>query len=131
MTTWRDRARAAMKNAGIVQEALAEALAMTTGGAQKWLAGTRQPSLDDINRIAAVLNVSPAWLTHGLDADDMLDGLPPEAKDYLRRLVKAQRQGKVPPTFWATAQGMADLSNIPTDPPIDSRATEHRTGTDG
>lgn len=64
--TWRTRARKRMKDIGETQNSLSEKLEMTQGGLQHWLAGTRQPSLEDINRIAELLRCSPVWLTHGV-----------------------------------------------------------------
>lgn len=110
MDTWRERARARMKEIGMTQERLAESLNMTTGGAQKWLAGKRQPTIDDINNIAAILRVSPAWLTHGITEEDVLAGLPEEARNTLRRFVKASRADSSPSTVWSALNAIADLS---------------------
>ena len=110
MKTWRDRANEARKSKGITQEKLAESLEMTPGGVQKWLAGKTQPTLDDINRIAEVLEVPPVWLTHGLEPDDVLDGLDEAARQTLRRFIRAERQERSPTTLWATLNSIADLS---------------------
>lgn len=110
MDTWRERARDRMKATGMTQEQLAEHLDMTTGGAQKWLAGTRQPSLEEINRIAAILDVAPAWLTHGITPDDVLDGLAPAAQATLRRFIRAERRQAAPGPLWDTLNSIADLS---------------------
>ncbi len=110
MDDWRTRARTAMKEAGITQEDLAERLEMTQGGVQHWLAGTRQPSLDQINRIADILNTPRPWLTHGLTRDDQLDGLAPPALLVLRRLVHAERAGKAPTTLWPAISALADMA---------------------
>ena len=99
-----------MKKAGITQEKLAEELQMTQGGVQHWLAGTRQPSLEDINRIAAVINATPAWLTHGLKEDEILDGLDEAPRAALRRFIQAERAEKSPSSLWATLNSIADLS---------------------
>lgn len=110
MDTWRERARNRMKEVGMTQEQLAERLDMTPGGAQKWLAGTRQPSLEEINRIAAILGVAPAWLTHGITQDDMLDGLSPEARTTLQRFIRAERREASPHSLWEALNAIADLS---------------------
>jgi transcriptional regulator with XRE-family HTH domain len=110
MENWRDRANRARKAAGITQERLAESLEMTPGGVQKWLAGKTQPTLEDINRIAVILGVAPAWLTHGLDPDDMLNGISEEARTTLRRFIQAERKEQSPSTLWATLNSIADLS---------------------
>ena len=110
MTTWRSRARLAMKTQGISQNQLADLLEMTQGGVQHWLAGSRQPSLEDINRIAAILKVAPAWLTHGLEPDDMLDGIQGLARSTLQRFIRAERTSPLPEAVWKTVQSVADLS---------------------
>lgn len=99
-----------MKAQGLSQNQLAELLDMTQGGVQHWLAGTRQPSLEDINRIADILKVPGAWLTHGLEPDDMLDGISGAARATLQRFIRAERMASLPDTFWNTIQSVADLS---------------------
>lgn len=125
METWRDRARRAMKTAGITQDKLAELLEMTQGGVQHWLAGTRQPSIDDINRIALALQVPPAWLTHGLEADDMLDGLAEPARSTLRRLIRMERQHLSPSSLWTAINATADLSLGADSHPRETDEQEH------
>lgn len=125
MKTWRDRARTAMKACGVTQEKLAELLEMTQGGVQHWLAGTRQPSLEDINRIAVLLKVAPAWLTHGLEQDDILNGLPDEARATLRRFIHAERSERSPSTVWAALNSIADLSLGADSTPRESNDKEH------
>jgi len=83
---------------------------MTQGGVQHWLAGTRQPSLEDINRIAKILKVPPAWLTHGLEPDDMLDGLGDLARTVLRSLIHTERTQPQPEALWNAVRSMLDLS---------------------
>lgn len=98
-----------MKDVGITQEKLAETLDMTQGGVQHWLAGKRQPSLDDINRISDVLGVPHAWLTHGLEPEDMLDGLQGKARDVLRALIMAERSGPLPDALWTSIEATLRL----------------------
>ena len=120
-----------MKKAGITQEKLAYDLEMTQGGIQHWLAGTRQPSLEDINRIAKLLSVSPAWLTHGLDENETLDGLDAAPRAALRRFIQAERSEKSPTSLWATLNSIADLSlgtTQPTREPHDQHADAQRIG---
>lgn len=107
-----------MKKAGVTQEKLAESLEMTQGGIQHWLAGTRQPSLEDINRIAGILNVAPAWLTHGLEPDDVLDGLGEPVRQVLRRLIHAERAGPLPEALWQGIKSMTDLSQPEVAPTV-------------
>ncbi len=110
MENWRERARTRMKSLGMTQENLAERLDMTQGGIQHWLAGTRQPSIDEINKIARILRVAPAWLTHGITEDDVLADLPDEARTTLRRFVRASRADASPATVWSALNAIADLS---------------------
>ncbi|RYF60740.1 MAG: helix-turn-helix domain-containing protein [Comamonadaceae bacterium] len=113
MESWRDRARTRMKAAGFTQDSLSEGLGMTQGGLQHWLAGTRQPSLEQINQIAALLKVSPAWLSHGIEPLDTLDGLREEAQQTLRRFIAAERRQASPPQVWAALNSVADLAFHP------------------
>lgn len=99
-----------MRRKGVTQDALSERLEMTQGGLQHWLAGTRQPSLEQINKIAETLDVSPAWLTHGIDPDSSLDGLNATAQAALRRFIRAERLHLAPPTVWQSLHATADLA---------------------
>lgn len=122
-----------MKKRGITQDKLAESLEMTQGGIQHWLAGTRQPSLEDINRIAGILNVAPAWLTHGLEADEILDGLGEPARQTLRRLIHAERAGPLPEAIWNIVKSAVDVAQpeaAPTVPPTVQRVLEARLTTE-
>lgn len=107
MDTWNIRAKARLKEVGRTQDWLAEQFEMTPGGVQKWLAGTRQPSLEEINRIAHLLHCPPVWLTHGLDAAELTDGLKQEARDSLRYLIAAERSTPLPTSFWQAVTSMA------------------------
>lgn len=106
MTNWRERARARMKEIGISQERLGEAFGMTPAAIQKWLAGDRQPSLDQINQIADVLNVTQTWLTYGLDASSTIDGLQDKAHLVLRHLIRLERDGRLRPEQWEALAAM-------------------------
>jgi transcriptional regulator with XRE-family HTH domain len=103
---WNDRARRRMKEIGETQNTLSEKLDMTQGGLQHWLAGTRQPSLEDINRIAQLLRCEPAWLTHGLEEGDLLTGMAGSARGTLRHLVSAERANPLPASFWQAVASM-------------------------
>lgn len=128
METWKDRARLRMKELGTTQEALAEVFDMTTAGMQKWLAGTRQPSLDEINRIADHLKVPRTWLTHGLQTDATIDGLDAIAQATLRKLIELERSGPLPATFWGAVESMAQAV---TNPTLSGSASAARDGTEG
>jgi transcriptional regulator with XRE-family HTH domain len=99
-----------MREKGFTQDSLSEVLGVTQGGLQHWLAGSRQPSLDQINKIAAALDASPAWLTHGVDSDDSLDGLSDVARLTLRRFIAAERQGLLHSATWQALSSMADIA---------------------
>ena len=99
---------------------------MTPGGMQKWLAGTRQPSLEQINAIAAVLGVAPAWLTHGIEQDAVLDGLSEQARGALRRFIAAERKEASPSAVWQTLHGVADLA-FGQEAPADEQAYQRIT----
>lgn len=95
-----------MKNAGITQEKLAESLNMTQGGVQHWLAGTRQPTLEDIDRIAAAIGVPGPTLTHGLDENSLVHGLPLSSERVLRSLVARERTEPLGESFWNGLEAM-------------------------
>ena len=129
METWKDRARVRMKALGVTQELLAEQFGMTPAAIQKWLAGARQPSLDDINQIADVLKVPRVWLTHGILPDFTLDGLAPAAQHALSQLIQKERQSQMPDSFWTGLIAMADAIQNPT---LSGRSTgAARSGTEG
>lgn len=131
METWRDRAKARMKQLGISQERLAEVFDMTTAGMQKWLAGTRQPSLDEINRIADQLNVPHTWLTHGLDAESHIQDLPPQSHAILRKLIQRERSSPLPNSFWSAVESMTEAI-APSKESIDVKSHDDpRSGTHG
>lgn len=107
---WRTRAAQARDERKVTLEALAEKLDMSVPGIQKWLNGSRQPNLEDIFRIAEALNVSPVWLTHGLEANDMVDGLGEPARQTLRRLIQAERAGPLPESIWNIIKSVVDAA---------------------
>lgn len=129
--SWRERAKARMKEVGMTQNALSEILSMTQGGLQHWLAGTRQPSIDDINRIADELRMPRTALTHGVDESYTIDGLRAKAIDTLRRLIAAERATPLPDDFWAAIDSMTK-SVAPKAPQQDEKSDEPpRNGTHG
>lgn len=106
MTNWRERARARMKEIGVSQERLGETFGMGPAAIQKWLAGDRQPSLDQINQIADALNVTQSWLTHGLDSASTIDGLAEKPHTILRHLIRLEREGRLRPEQWDALAAM-------------------------
>jgi transcriptional regulator with XRE-family HTH domain len=119
-----------MKEMGTTQDALSEQLEMTQGGLQHWLAGTRQPALDDINRIADMLKVPRTWLTHGIGPEDTVDGLSATSKSALQRLIHLERAQALPDTFWAAIEAMANTV-APGKASPDKSHADTRNGTDG
>lgn len=128
METWKERAKSRMKELGITQEALAERFGMTPAAIQKWLAGARQPSLDEINRIANELRVPQVWLTHGILPDYTIDGLGPVAQDALSQLIHLERQSPMPETFW---NGLIAMAGAVRAPILGGRSSATRSGTEG
>lgn len=62
---WQDLAKSRMKEVGMTQEQLAEALGMTQGGLGHWLNGRREPNLEVIAKIFKILQM-PGFV---VDAD--------------------------------------------------------------
>lgn len=115
-----------MKEIGETQNSLSEKLDMTQGGLQHWLAGTRQPALEDINRIADALDCPRAWLTHGLDPQDTTDGLAEPGRSALRSLIGAQRTGPLPDSLWVAVQAILNtVAPMPAPPAALPAQTAH------
>lgn len=55
--TWRDLAKARMKDIGMTQDSLAEALGKTQGGIGHWLNGRRDPSIEEIASVMKVIGL--------------------------------------------------------------------------
>jgi transcriptional regulator with XRE-family HTH domain len=65
---WMTRARARMQASGISQSELATALGCTRGAVGHYLAGRRNPSLEQMESIARALSVDLLWLLRGSTA---------------------------------------------------------------
>lgn len=102
-----------MKEVGETQNSLSEKLDMTQGGLQHWLSGSREPSLENIIRIAGLLRCSPAWLLLGMTEEDQVNGLPEGAQRALRQLIRAERAGPLPPAFWQGLSLMVPAAAAP------------------
>lgn len=61
-----ERLRKLRKKGGLTQSALAQMIGWGTTSALE--AGTQRPAIDTIERLAAVLGVSPGWLAYGNEA---------------------------------------------------------------
>lgn len=75
--TWIDRVRQWMKTSGTSQGSLARALDCTRGAVGHYLAGRRQPTLSQMERIAGVMHAHPAWLLYGIGPVSVADGPSP------------------------------------------------------
>lgn len=106
MQTWYERANARRKELGLTQEWLADQFEMTTGAMQKWLAGKREPSLEDINRIADLLTCSPVWLTHGVGSVTAVlalpapEGIPAQSDEGAPAVVHELRNHQRQEAYW-------------------------------
>ncbi|WP_244386455.1 helix-turn-helix domain-containing protein [Delftia lacustris] len=130
METWRDRAKTRMRELGISQERLAEHFSMTPAGMQKWLAGARQPTFEEINQIADHLEVAQTWLTYGVDPNDSTDGLPPSSKAVIRRLIKLERSGAMTQKLWDAIESIANLTpQLPEETAQVKSSAETKNGT--
>jgi len=122
-----------MKELGVSQERLGETFGMGPAAIQKWLAGDRQPSLDQINKIAEVLGVTPAWLTHGVDSSSTIDGIESKAHAVLHRLIDLARTDRLRPEQWDALNAMVTAFAPP--PPetaiVKSAAAPTKNGTTG
>jgi SOS-response transcriptional repressor LexA len=65
MNTWAGRLKLKMKDLGLTQEELARKLGVTRSAVAHYVQGTRHPPLKQMVKLAAVLNVDPAWLQFG------------------------------------------------------------------
>jgi SOS-response transcriptional repressor LexA len=66
MNTWATRIKERMKDLGLTQEALAEKMGITRGAITHYLAGRRQPPLNQFQKLATILKTEPAWLQFGI-----------------------------------------------------------------
>lgn len=94
----------------MTQERLAEVFDMTPAGMQKWLAGTRQPALEDIDRIAKALKVPAPYLAHGVAAADVCTDLPERSRAVVRQLISLERAGQLPAAAWPAIEHVLTLA---------------------
>jgi len=62
-TPWNELAKARMKQVGITQDKLAEALGKTQGAIGHWLNGRREPSIEDIAAVMKQLGLKELILS--------------------------------------------------------------------
>ena len=67
--TFPARLRATVDASGLSIRGLAKASSKSTGAVWAWLAGQYLPAADSIEKLAAALNVSPAWLAFGHECE--------------------------------------------------------------
>jgi len=60
-----DRLKAARRLAGLGQAQLAHKLGVSGGAVGNWEAGPKQPTAENLGKIAVVLGVTTGWLIHG------------------------------------------------------------------
>lgn len=66
MTTWRDRARQRMRDLNLTQADLLQPMGVTSRGAiGHYLSGRREPSIEQLSKLAKALNCSVEWLVSG------------------------------------------------------------------
>lgn len=62
---WHKRAKSRLQALQLTQDELANAVGKTQSGVNHWLAGRREPGLDDLERLARALKCTPGWLAFG------------------------------------------------------------------
>lgn len=70
-----------MKTSGTSQGSLARALDCTRGAVGHYLAGRRQPTLSQMERIAGVMHAHPAWLLYGIGPVGVTDERSPDQRE--------------------------------------------------
>lgn len=101
MDTWQDRAKKVMAEKKIRQARLAELLGIAQPTVNAKLNGQRPASLDELVRLAEILDVSPNWLVFGagvqnpsvLDLARRLDALLPEQRELFFALCNPAEPG--------------------------------------
>src|SRR5438270_636065 len=61
----KDRIKAAIKLAGLTQSELAKRLSISQAAVSAWSKGTKMPTPENIEAMAAALSASPQWLAYG------------------------------------------------------------------
>jgi SOS-response transcriptional repressor LexA len=106
MDTWATRIKERMKDLGLTQEALAEKMGITRGAITHYLAGRRQPPLNQFQKLATILKADPAWLQFGKTT----------AKSEMLHSVtsKKEKMAKYPLSIlsWEQAMESADIEKV-------------------
>jgi len=85
---WIERARVRMKEIGLSQEMLANALGCTRGAVGHYLSGRREPSLERLGIIAETLGLDTKWMVFG---EDEWGGIGEPVQAYGDALLKDRR----------------------------------------
>lgn len=94
---WQDLAKARMKEIGMTQEQLAEALGVTQGGLGHWLNGRREARLEVIAKIFNILNM-PGFV---VNADGSISDNKADHNVHFRG--KHEPKGSFPVISWVSA----------------------------
>ena len=94
---WNERAKLVASERGLTIAKIAEIMEVTPGCVGHWMSGRRMASIEEIQLIASILGVSPAWLAFGhgpieqesLHAADILAPLTPAQRAQALRMLEA------------------------------------------
>lgn len=109
MTRWYEKAKAAFRDRDIPQKAIADTLCVTEGAVSHYLSGRREPPIETIRKLAAMLDMSLSELVEGdpfyvSDPDEqaalaVLRRMPPERRATALRLLETLAEPvEKPPT---------------------------------
>lgn len=102
-----------MRELGISQERLAQNFFMTPAAIQKWLAGSRQPTLEQINQIADALDVTRSWLIFGFDSASALESLEDMPREIVQYLIQLEREGRLLSEHWEAIRAVLNAFALP------------------
>ena len=99
------RLRLAVGKSGISIRGLSTATKTSTGAVWSWLKGKYLPAVNTIEKLAAVLGVSPSWLAFGSVTIEVCQRLMDQQSNGNPRY-HAQIEGR--PRFWAAGSSIDD-----------------------
>lgn len=112
MSKWYELARQAMIKQGVTQDAMAERLGVTQGAVGHWLSGKREPKLETINRMLALLALPPL----GTNATPALESGPDLTQPFRRTKVLGTAQ-LGPEGYWDALTAADGWLDVPTRDP--------------
>lgn len=124
------RIKLARKRANLTQKQLADKLGLATGTIQQYELGKREPSLDTIEEIASVLNISPLEIVTGGDFATLKWAIQISDKEYRAKLLDSfDRLGPLGKAI--ASERVEELTEIPryrrqdasAEPPEDTDTT--------